>query len=432
MEKKILNFIKKYNLILNEPIICAVSGGVDSVCLLYILHKLNYNVVLAHVNHHKRKESEIEEKAMRDLAQSMGIPFEVLSYHYSNTDNFHNEAHHARYDFFKSLCDKYHTNTIATAHHLDDQLETVLIKLMEGSNLYGYGGISIVNFDGRYRLIRPLLCVTKEELKQYAKENQYIYYEDSSNKEDDYLRNRIRHNIIPLIQQECDDIYHKVFQYSIQMKEAFQFIRFQSIDYLKQTNNMIDIERFQKLDIAVKKDILSYLLEQNNIRRSNNLIQDMLDLLDSKNGSKSINLERGYFFVRRYNYATIEKEEKGTPESKKININDTIIFNGKYKFYFSKKIPGINAKYIKLWYNNLELPFIIRSKIDGDTIELEIGKKKVSRIFIDYKVPQKERDIVPIITNQNNQILWIYDYAKSKDVYSQKDTGDIYFVCEEV
>lgn len=432
MENIIKNFIKENININNNSIICAVSGGVDSVCLLNILYNLGYNVILAHVNHHKRKESEQEQIAMENLAKCLNIPFELLDYYYDGNDNFHNDSHNARYSFFKSLCNKYNTNIIATAHHLDDQIETVLIKLLEGSNLYGYGGISIVNDDGKYKIIRPLLCVNKNDLYSYAKKNSLQYFEDCSNVEDIFLRNRIRHNIVPLLNNEVDDLYSKVFQYSIQVKEAFDFIRKQSIEYLNNTNNIIDLDSFNELDIALKKDILSLLLENNNIRRSNSLIIDMLKLLKSNKGTKQIALESNNKFVRSYNIAYLKKEENKPISTLKININDVVIFSNKYKFYFSKKIPVNNAKYIKLCYNNLELPFYIRNKKAGDFISLEVGNKKVSRIFIDSKIPKDVRNKIPIITDSNDNILWVYDLCKSKDVYNQKNTGEIIFVCEEI
>lgn len=431
MEKKVLEFMKKNDLIRNEPIICATSGGVDSVCLLTILHQLGFSVILAHVNHHKREESVIEERAMKKLAEDFGIPFELLNFYYDGTDNFHNASHNARYDFFKSLCETYHTSTIATAHHSDDQLETILIKLMEGSNLFGYGGISSCHSDGKYRIIRPLLCVSKEELYEYASEKNLTYFEDSSNAEDIFLRNRLRHHVIPLLKQECHDIHKKVMQYSVQLKEAFAFIRDKSIDYLNQTNNTIKLDSFGKLDIALKKDILSLLFERYSIRKNNTIISSALGLLCESCGNKELHLENGYILRKSYDTAYIDRIALTPVKPQLIGIDDEVIFL-KYKFYFSKKIPLHNAKYIKLWYNNLELPFTVRPWNTGDTIELPIGHKKVNRIFIDCKIPKNDRKRIPIITDNRQSLLWIYDLAKSKEVYSQKNNGDIYFVCEEV
>ena len=104
MLDRVKEFIKEHNLITEQPIICAVSGGVDSVCLITILHDLGYKVILAHVNHHKRLQSEIEQKQMQEFADKLQCPFELLSYYYDGNDNFHNDSHHARYNFFRKLC----------------------------------------------------------------------------------------------------------------------------------------------------------------------------------------------------------------------------------------------------------------------------------------------------------------------------------------
>ncbi len=432
MEKKINRFIKDYNLIIKEPIICATSGGVDSVCLVTILNKLGYKVVLAHVNHHKRIESEAEEVAMKSLANKLNIPFEVLEYHYDNDDNFHNDSHNARYNFFRSLCDKYNTDTIATAHHLDDQIETILMKIMEGSNLYGYGGISIINDDGNYRIIRPLMCVDKDELYKYAKENNLEYFEDKSNHEDDFLRNRLRHHIVPLLKKECEDLHNKIYEYSIQVKEAFNYIRKGSINYLNDNNGMIYYDSFKNLDIALKKDIISLMLEKNNIRKNNNIILDILNMLNDNNGTKTIDLENGYCFIRSYDKAYIDRCDSLDKNEYILDINDEIIFNDKYKFYFTKNITNLNVNHIRLCYNKLNLPFKIRTKKDGDFIKLNIGNKKLNRLFIDKKIDKLKRDFIPVILDNNDNVLWVYNYAKNIDIVDYKDTGDIYLVCEEI
>ena len=429
MEKKIAEFLKDNNLILDKTVICAVSGGADSVMLLHVLYKLGYNVVLAHVNHHKRKESEIEEVAMRNLANELKIPFELLEYHYDGLDNFHNDSHNARYNFFKSLSKKYNTNIIATAHHRDDQIETVLMKLMEGSNLYGYGGISILNYDGEYKIVRPLLCVSKEEIYSYCKDNNLTYFEDSSNHEDSFLRNRIRHHVVPLLKKECSNLGEKIMEYSIQAHEAFDYIREKSIEYLNKNNNTIDINTFNTLNIALKKDILALLLERYNIRKNNEIIVNILSLTKNSNGSKELYLEGNYRFIRNYNICKIDIIKEKNDTSFLMNENDTIVI-GKYKFYFTKSHNNICAKYIKLCYNDLVFPLTIRYKVAGDNLNIGIGTKKVSRILIDNKVPKDKRDLIPLVVNGNGNILWVYNYAKSIDVINSKDTGDIYLVCE--
>ncbi|MDE5565910.1 MAG: tRNA lysidine(34) synthetase TilS, partial [Anaeroplasmataceae bacterium] len=256
MLERMKNFITQNQLFeKNQPIICATSGGVDSICLIHLLKDLGYKPILAHVNHHKRMESEIEQKEMEVLAKQLEIPFELFSFYDSNIDNFQNNAHHARYDFFKEIADKYHTPWIATAHHLDDQAETILMRLCSGSNLYGYAGISICLEQNNYKIARPLLFASKNELYEYAKKMNYTFFEDISNASDDYFRNRLRHHILPDLKKETPALLEKLQEFSIQAKEAFQFIRNQSIKILNQQNNIISVEDFLLLDIAIQKDV---------------------------------------------------------------------------------------------------------------------------------------------------------------------------------
>ncbi|MBQ7641456.1 MAG: tRNA lysidine(34) synthetase TilS [Acholeplasmatales bacterium] len=431
MEKRVLSFLKDNNININKPIVVAVSGGADSIALLNILYNLKYNIVIAHVNHHMRLQSEEEEQYIIKLANKLNIPYEILEYHFEGNDNFHNASHNARYKFFRLVCDKYNTNLIATAHHLDDQAETILMKLMEGSNLYGYGGISICNDDGNYQIIRPLLCVSKKELYNYCDLYDLKYYEDSSNHEDHYLRNRLRHHIIPLLKNECNDFYSKILEYSIQLKEAFNYIRNESKIFLDKYDNKIKLDEFKALDVALRKDIISLLLERYNIRKNNDIINDINNFLLDTNGTKSLILASNNKLIRSYDYAFISTNEKQTIEEVTLNFDESIIYNNKYKFSITKNITSNGVKYIKLCYNKLVFPIHIRPRKNGDEIDSISGTKKLSRVFIDSKVSKEIRDLIPIITDNDDNILWVYDYIKSKDVFSQRDNADIYLVCEE-
>ena len=431
MEKRVLNFLKENNLIINKPIVVAVSGGADSVCLINILKNLNFNVIMAHVNHHMRIQSEEEEKAMIEFAKKLNVPIEILEYHYDGTDNFHNASHNARYKFFRNVCQKYNTNIIATAHHLDDQAETILMKIMEGSNLYGYGGISIINDDNEYKIIRPLLCVSKKEIYDYCNLYDLKYFEDSSNHEDHYLRNRLRHHVIPLLKNECEDFYSKILEYSIQAKEAFAYIRKDSISFLNKYNNRIYLKEYNELDVALKKDIISLLLERNKIRKNYDLINNIYIFLNDNNGTKTLNLASNNKLIRSYDYAYINECNKICYDEIILNMDESKTYGNKYRFTLTKNLVS-SAKYIKLCYNKLVFPIHIRPRKNGDEIETISGTKKINRIFIDSKISSEDRDYIPIITDDNNKILWIYDYMKSKDVFSQRDSYDIYLICEEL
>ena len=432
MLEKVKKFINENKLFQsNETIICAVSGGVDSLCLLHILHQLNYPLVLAHVNHHKREQSALEQQAMQDLAAAYNIPFELLNYFDEGKENFQSQAHDARYNFFKNLAKKYNTHWIATAHHLDDQAETIIMRLLMGSNLYGYAGISIIQQEKEYKLVRPLLCVSKEEIYHYTQENHICYFEDSSNQSDAYLRNRIRHHILPLLKQENENYLEKIQEFSIQAKQSFDFIRKQSINYLDRLNNNIDIASFNELDVALKNDIICLLFERLELEKNKETILKCVQLIE-KNKNCIYQLKDNYFFHIEYGKAFIKKKENDSSFCETLGLEETIIILKQYKFYFSKKMPQNNAKYLKLWYNDLKLPFLIRNRKDGDFIEMSYGIKKVSRLLIDEKIPTWKRNQIPLIFDQDGKLLWVYNYAKSDTVISQKQSGDIYLVCEEI
>lgn len=431
MEKRVLEFMQNKNIVPTSPIICAVSGGVDSICLLNILHRLNFSLILAHVNHHKREESLIEQQEMEKLALKLNIPFELLDYYAEDNKNFQAKAHNARYTFFKGLAEKYNTSVIATAHHLDDQAETIIMRLINGSNLYGYGGISILKNEGDFTFIRPLLCLNKKDLYKYALDNNLKYFEDYSNNEDDYLRNRIRHHILPLLKNENMDYLNKIQEFSVQAKEAFNYIRKDSINYLNRLNNIIEVSSFNKLDIALKKDIVCLLFERNNLEKNYDIITKCVDLI-CKNKNCQFNLKNSYSFIIEYGKAYIDKLNDIDFYNERIGLNDTVIILNKYKLYFSKKIPQNNEKYLKLCYNDLKLPFFVRNRKDGDFICLSYGTKKVARVMIDNKIPSAKRNQYPLIYDNDGNLLWIYNLAKSKLIQQQKQCSDIYFVCEEV
>ncbi|MBD5390777.1 tRNA lysidine(34) synthetase TilS [bacterium] len=431
MKEKIKSFIEENNLLPScKTVICAVSGGVDSLCMLHILHQLGYSLVLAHVNHHKREQSKQEQQAMQKLAKDYSIPFELLDFFDDGKENFQSQAHHARYTFFKTLAKKYNTQWIATAHHLEDQAETILLRLLSGSNLYGYGGISLKQQEKDYCLVRPLLCVSKDELYEYANQNHISYFEDASNQSDEYIRNRIRHHILPLFKKENPNYLNKFQEFSLQAKQTFAFIRKQSINYLDKLNNIIDVVSFNQLDVAIKNDILCLLFERYNIVKNNEIILKCVQLIEH-NKNCVYHVKDSHFFYVEYGKAFLQKQKESSSFEEVLGEFDTVCILNQYTFYFSKKIPQNNAKYLKLWYNDLKLPFLIRNRKDGDIIEMSYGKKKVSRILIDEKIPIGKRNQLPLIFDNDGNLLWIYNCAKSHSVGLQKQSGDIYLICEE-
>ena len=431
MLNEVKSFIKENNLI--EPkakIVLAYSYGVDSRVLLDILIKLGYEVIIAHVNHKHRSQSEIEEREAIALALRLNIKYEVMHLKEDFSQNFHADAHNKRYDFFMSVAKKYNAKYIATAHHLNDNAETILLNLIRGSNLYGYGGINITQKRDNITIVRPLMCVTKNEIKEYQKLNQLEYYEDSSNGEDEFRRNRIRHHILPLLEAENPSILNELDNYSKMMHEAFSFIRNISIKYLDEHNNEIDIPSFKKLDDALKKDIISLLLEKKEIERSFNLINSILNIINNEAPQAEINLKGGFLFKKRYGRAFIDSPSIKTSNYHKLYENNVISVQN-LRFYFTKNLPNSSANYIKLCYNELVFPLILRNRCDGDTIQMTYGHKKIKRLFMDLHLTKEERDNALILEN-NGEILWVVNYAKSKKLTEMKASGNIYLIYEVI
>ena len=416
MKQKVLNYIKKHNLLSKDKaIVIALSGGVDSMVLFDILRSLNYKVIIAHVNHNVRKESYYEYQEIEKLAKNLDIPFYGLILEEINNANFHDEARKKRYDFFKEVANENNTNTICTAHHLDDLIETSLMKIVRGSNIFGYSGIkNKVSIDG-IDIVRPLLCLNKDEIYEYANNNKLLYFEDQSNKTDHYTRNRYRHHIIPLLKEENPNIYQEFQSFSNQLLNAFNYIRKQSSSILNNWNNEININEYKKLDKALQYDIISILLEKYKIIQITSKIETIMEIINKDKANSSIDLNYQYVFYKSYAKGFISKKINPTPYE--IIINDFGLYslpNGDSILY-TKILQKNNTNYINICYNNkMSLPIIVRNRKDGDVIHFDYGNKKVKDHLIDKKIPLIDRDIIPIVTDSNDNIIGIIGIGPKK------------------
>ena len=416
MEKYIDEYIKKQNLAnKNEAIVIALSGGIDSMVLFHCLYNLGYKLIVCHVNHKVRPESDMEYEEIKKLCDCMHVPFYGLILDKIEGKNFHDEARSKRYDFFKKIALESNTKTIATAHHLDDLVETILMKLVRGSNLLGYAGIKpLVKSDG-FQIIRPLLCVNRCEIASYANEKKITYYEDSSNQTDHYTRNRYRHYIIPKLKEENPNLYQEFINFSNQASNAFSYIRKNSLDLYNKWNQKININEFNKADEAIKRDIISLMLEEKKINNISLKIDSILDIIYS-DGFKEIDLGQGYFFKKSYNDGFIEEKQVNIPYEIVINDYGTYNLPNGDQIIFTKKKEFSNYNYINICYNNtMSLPLIVRSRREGDVIHFDYGTKKLKRHLIDKKIPLYLRDIIPVVLNNKKEIIGVIGIGPKKE-----------------
>ena len=223
-EATIKDFFRTHNIdIDNNKVLIAVSTGVDSMVLLDLISKYTKaEVIIAHVNHGKREQSNLEEKYICDYAKENGL--KCFVYHLKKEDinngNFQEKAREARYRFFKEIMIKEDIHILLLAHHLNDDIETIVFRLERGSSLASYAGISdIVNISEGI-IARPLLGILKKDILEYAKANDIKYFEDESNSTDIYSRNKIRHNDIPEIFNAIDDAAKDFIEMKNNIKNA--------------------------------------------------------------------------------------------------------------------------------------------------------------------------------------------------------------------
>ncbi len=411
----------------NEYVVVAVSTGIDSMCLLNMLLEYKQKIVICFVNHHTREQIATEEAFLKFFSSNNNIPLEILDYYHEDSSNFQQDARNARYAFFYQTALKYNAKYILTAHHQNDNLESIMINFIKGSNLYGYGGISkLVKYKDVF-IYRPLLDISRNDIKSYCDENKIVYFEDESNNKDKYLRNRIRHFITPILEKENPNLYQAIKQYSTILKESFAYIRKSSLLYLNEHKMNIDVSSFKDLDIVLKKDILNYLLEKHNLNSNYNLIIDLLKIIENNKPQAIYTLSNNYLFIKEYNRCYLKKKDNSLIKEITLSLEEQVIFNDKYRFYLTKNLSNNNENYLKICYNDLKLPLVIRTRKDGDYMNLPFGKKKLKSIFIDKKIPSEIRKITPIITNSEGEILWVLNTIKKPTL----DTY-IYLVCEEL
>lgn len=433
MRKDILTHIKDKKIFTsNEPVIVALSGGIDSMVLFDILSQLSNNLVIAHVNHNKRPESIEEYNFIKNMAKEKRIPFEGYSITNTNSTNFHHDSRLQRYDFFRAIAQKYHATKIAVAHHLDDQVETVLMRIVRGTSFKGYSGIKEIRYDRNVSIIRPLMDIKKDAIIEYAYEHKITYFEDSSNNEDIYTRNRFRHNIIPLLKQENPNLDNKILQLAEYIDSANEVIEEKTKEFLNEfcIYNNVSLEAFNTLNKIIKINVLQKMINtasSNTVEVSYEHYKALIEICTSDIPNQTYSLPNEYLFVKEYEVIYIKKEEPIIP----LNIEITkegeyFVDDNKSYIFTSNKIIHNYSNYFELCYNELVFPLYIRQRKNGDKMTLKVGSKKVKDILIDQKIPKSQRDRLLLITNKDN-VLWIPGVKKS---YQEKNCTKKLYIYE--
>ena len=410
MLNKFQNHINaNFSFLQDKKLIVATSGGMDSMVLVHLFQKFNLNFALAHCNFQLRgAESDGDENFVKDYAKHNNITFFVTKF---DTKNYSEEnklstqvaARNLRYNWFNELLVSEKFDFVATAHHLDDQVETFLINFSRGTGLDGLTGIPSQNGN----IIRPMLPFSRKEIENYVSENKLQWREDSSNTSDKYLRNKIRHHVIPVF-KEINESFLQSFQ--------------NTLDHLNQEQSLVNDAVQMVYDIVVSEDNeqlkinISALLQYENYRaylykwlnKYGFLAwNDVYNLIEAQSG-KQIFSEK-YILLKDRDFLILSKKET-------TNFEEIIIHSITEKPNFPLKLTLCNQSdifnqmknVIFVEENKIQFPLTIRKWKEGDYFYPSgmQGKKKVSKYFKDEKFTIFQKQETWILES-NNQIIWI-------------------------
>ena len=385
MLNKLKAFMQVYR---GETVVCAVSGGADSMALLWGLYllkdKLELDLSAAHFNHKLRgEESDRDEAFVRDFCAGYGIPFVSGSGQVkAGPKGLEAAAREARYAFLKTQ-----PGRIATAHTADDNAETILMHLVRGTGLKGLGGITPVNGN----LIRPMLRITRAEVLAFLAEYSIPFVEDSSNSGDDFLRNRLRHAVMPLLKQENPSLSLNLSAMAERLRQDEQALSAQAE---KQHTN--DVNLLRTMEPAVRSRVLANILLQAGVKEpEGSHIAAMEKLVFSQNPSAKASFPGGVTVGRNYNALRVMGEKPPFAEQQ-------ITCPGEYHLPGVKLIVSQNESEERTTVSFAFTPkgkMILRSRKAGDTIRLSGGAKTLKKLFIDEKIPAAERDAVPVLAD---------------------------------
>lgn len=436
MDKVYDYLMKDLGLKLGDTVVVGVSGGADSMALLHMLKEIKKEtdiyIICAHVNHNIRPESAGEKCEVEKYCDNNQIYFESMTIEEYGDDNFHNEARTKRYAFFESIVKKYGARYLFTAHHADDLIETILMRIARGSTLKGYAGFAKEIDTGNYKIIRPFMDVTKDEIIKYDKENKIKFSEDSSNHKDKYTRNRYRKYVLPFLKSEDPNIHEKFIKYNQTLLESNEYIEKQAQDAINGVfkQNILNIERFVELNKVIQNKIINNILEgiyQDDLMLITDSHTELIQkLIKSNKASSYIHLPNNLVVVKSYNSISFT-HEKSEVKDYEIELSNFINLSNGMNLEIVKKCESTNNYVCRLNSKELKMPLYVRNRKLGDRIEVKgmLGRKKIKDVFIDEKISVEDRETWPIVLDSSNKVVWMPGLKKSKYDKEKSEKYDI-------
>lgn len=411
-----------------KKLLVAVSGGIDSIVLLELLKQLEYDISIAHCNFNLREtESHGDEQFIRDYAVKNNIKifvtrFDTTLFASDNKLSIQIAARKLRYAWFNELLEENNLDYLLTAHHLDDSIETFLINFTRGTGLEGLTGIPQQND----RIIRPLLPFTRSEIETYAKDNNILWREDSSNASDKYLRNKLRHDVVPILKSLNPAFADSFLQTIANLQQSQSLVNdaailvYQQLVSEHEGQKHINIEQLKRLP-----NYKAYLYQWLNAFGFT-AWDDIYSLLDSQSGKQV--LSANYRLLKNREVLILEPLKPLDKEVYEIGEGVTEInIPFSIKLEMVDRISTDSTKKVIFVNNNLiKFPLFVRKWQEGDyfyPLGMNGQKKKVSKYFKDEKMSLSEKENTWLLCSEN-QVVWIVgkradERFKAKDTTSQ-------------
>ena len=387
-----------------DALVCAVSGGADSVAMLFAMYllkdKLGIRLSAAHFNHHLRgAESDRDARFVEDFCGGLGIPLHMgEGTVVPGEKGLEAAAREARYAFLMGLPGK-----IATAHTADDNAETVLMHLVRGTGLKGLGGISPVSG----RLLRPMLTVTRREVEDFLREYHLKHVEDSSNESDAFLRNRIRHTVMPFLRGENPRIGENLSRLALGLRLDESYLEAQA------SKPLPGVSKLRQLHPAVRRRYLRLFLEDSGVREPEQSHVELAEaLVFSKSPSARGSFPGGKTIAREYDRLVLLEERNALPERRLFCPGRT-------------ELPEVGLIAVCTPAESLEngprvftiLPrgqMVLRGRQSGDALRLSGGRKLLKKRMIDEKIPAPQRGRIPVLCDEEG-ILGVWGFGADLD-----------------
>lgn len=433
MKHKLTFALDKYSMLKSgDKVIVALSGGADSVALLHSFNSVKelYNVTLyaCHLNHMIRgEEAERDEQFVRDLCANMGVELfcksvDVPEIAKEKKQSLELTGRNARYDFFEELSLSLNAK-VATAHTASDNVETVLYNLTRGTSLSGLTGIHPL----REYIIRPLIFCTREEVERYCEENLLSFVTDSTNLTDDYTRNNIRHNVVPVLKGVNPDVSIAVSRMCDTLTDIKIYLDKISSKEIKncETEFGYDTRKLLSLDKAVLTNSLCMLCKNCEADVSHRHIELIVKALE--NGG-SVDLGNQKRAVCKQGVLRIIDSLNSNEEPE----NEIEFLNSGFAKYISKEeLKNINKKLLNNCINCdiITDSTVLRTRKEGDMFTLS-GRnvtKSLKKLFNELKIPAEKRSKLKLVAN-GNTVLWIEGIGVSKQGLADKDVAGAYLV----